>query len=295
MDPSEFSSGGGRGEVQAVVRGRANLLRADTPLYSDSGNRSPRLEGAFGAFLDSSSPRIGYTPRIAPSPRLGGPHQRRSSNSGSSIYAASPALWSKVFSSPQPSHLPTTRRPFGASPDPSGRGRASLAHPLILLRNALLRPLYVLGRRGPIVPILAFALFILFFTYSTSPSSQSVKRRMQGAVGPYIPQRAADAIKWRGKQAPWDSTFHALRNPGSWIGREEVPLAPPRKDGRMLLEEGKRHPIPALMERAKGRWKALKGRQSKTFAEAVKEYRRRYGRRPPKGFDKWCVALSLGE
>lgn len=42
-----------------------------------------------------------------------------------------------------------------------------------------------------------------------------------------------------------------------------------RRDARMLVEEGKPHPIPKLMARAKQRWHALKSRQSKTFADAV--------------------------
>lgn len=62
-----------------------------------------------------------------------------------------------------------------------------------------------------------------------------------------------------------------------------------RRDGRLLVVEGQEHPIPRLMERAKRRWKKLNDKQSKTFAQAVKEYKKRYGRRPPKGFDQWCV------
>ncbi|PAK71501.1 hypothetical protein B8W95_13980, partial [Staphylococcus pasteuri] len=40
-------------------------------------------------------------------------------------------------------------------------------------------------------------LFVL--NYSTSPSTQTVKLRVQGAVRPYIPQRAADAMQRYGK------------------------------------------------------------------------------------------------
>lgn len=65
-----------------------------------------------------------------------------------------------------------------------------------------------------------------------------------------------------------------------------------RRDGRALIIEGQKHPIPALMRRAKKRWARLKGRQSKTFAEAISEYRKRYGRAPPKGFDRWSVVVS---
>jgi hypothetical protein len=42
----------------------------------------------------------------------------------------------------------------------------------------------------------------------------------------------------------------------------------------------------------KQRWEDLLKRQSKSLEQAVKEYKRRYGRLPPKGFDKWykyCV------
>jgi hypothetical protein len=47
------------------------------------------------------------------------------------------------------------------------------------------------------------------------------------------------------------------------------------------------HPISELIYRAEQEWDAKHKRQSKTLAEAVKEYRRRYGRVPPRGFDRW--------
>ncbi|KAK1922899.1 glycosyl transferase family 90-domain-containing protein [Papiliotrema laurentii] len=47
------------------------------------------------------------------------------------------------------------------------------------------------------------------------------------------------------------------------------------------------HPIEELMERGRIKWANLLRRQSKTLEEAVDTYRRRYGRNPPKGFDKW--------
>ena len=36
-------------------------------------------------------------------------------------------------------------------------------------------------------------------------------------------------------------------------------------------------------------------RQSKTHEDAVKEYKRRYGRKPPKGFDHWWDACRTTE
>ncbi|KAL0945871.1 hypothetical protein HGRIS_012154 [Hohenbuehelia grisea] len=47
------------------------------------------------------------------------------------------------------------------------------------------------------------------------------------------------------------------------------------------------HPIPKLMDQAEKRFKAKIARQSKTLEAAVKEYKRRYLREPPKGFDEW--------
>lgn len=47
------------------------------------------------------------------------------------------------------------------------------------------------------------------------------------------------------------------------------------------------HPIPQLLALGETRWEELLSRQSRTLGEAVTEYKRRYARLPPKGFDKW--------
>ncbi|KIM53983.1 glycosyltransferase family 90 protein [Scleroderma citrinum Foug A] len=47
------------------------------------------------------------------------------------------------------------------------------------------------------------------------------------------------------------------------------------------------HPIPKLMADAEQKFKALLAKQSKTLVQAVAEYKRRYGRDPPRGFDDW--------
>lgn len=47
------------------------------------------------------------------------------------------------------------------------------------------------------------------------------------------------------------------------------------------------HPIPRLMADAEDKFRALLGKQSRTLSAAVKEYKRRYGRKPPRGFDDW--------
>lgn len=48
-----------------------------------------------------------------------------------------------------------------------------------------------------------------------------------------------------------------------------------------------RHPIHTLIAEAKIAWQEKQDRQSKTFSDAVSEYRRRYRRAPPRGFAVW--------
>jgi hypothetical protein len=47
------------------------------------------------------------------------------------------------------------------------------------------------------------------------------------------------------------------------------------------------HPIPKLMADAEKEFRNLLSRQSDTLKKAVVEYKRRYNRDPPKGFDEW--------
>ena len=47
------------------------------------------------------------------------------------------------------------------------------------------------------------------------------------------------------------------------------------------------HPISKLMADAEDKYRTLLSKQSKTLADAVTEYKKRYKRDPPKGFDEW--------
>lgn len=47
------------------------------------------------------------------------------------------------------------------------------------------------------------------------------------------------------------------------------------------------HPIPKLIANAEANYRRLLARQSQSLRNAVAEYRRRYKRDPPKGFDEW--------
>ncbi|WWD04614.1 hypothetical protein V865_002685 [Kwoniella europaea PYCC6329] len=60
-----------------------------------------------------------------------------------------------------------------------------------------------------------------------------------------------------------------------------------KKDKKRIQSLIKVHPIVEMMQKGEERWANLLERQSKTLPQAVTEYRRRYGRAPPKGFDQW--------
>lgn len=74
--------------------------------------------------------------------------------------------------------------------------------------------------------------------------------------------------------------------------KEEVPLEPEEKhkvgaNGLMETNPAAGHPIYQLVTDAKKRWEGKLGKASRSLPQAVAEYRRRYGRDPPAGFESW--------
>ncbi|KAL7425261.1 hypothetical protein Q5752_000949 [Cryptotrichosporon argae] len=60
------------------------------------------------------------------------------------------------------------------------------------------------------------------------------------------------------------------------------------RDGLLRVDpDSKVHPVYQLVRDARDAWDAKIAAQSTTLAGAVAEYRRRHGRAPPRGFDKW--------
>ncbi|TFK25291.1 hypothetical protein FA15DRAFT_668662, partial [Coprinopsis marcescibilis] len=65
-----------------------------------------------------------------------------------------------------------------------------------------------------------------------------------------------------------------------------------RKDGLLEVNPDGPHPIFELMSKAEAKWKLKNKKASRTLKEACTEYQRRYGRRPPKGFDLWWLYVK---
>jgi hypothetical protein len=60
-----------------------------------------------------------------------------------------------------------------------------------------------------------------------------------------------------------------------------------RSNGLVEVNPEGQHPIFDLIDRAKTNWETKMSKASTSLGEAVDEYRRRYHRAPPKGFDRW--------
>jgi hypothetical protein len=124
---------------------------------------------------------------------------------------------------------------------------------------------------------LVFAIAVVFFVLSYLRDLLSV-------------ENVADAV-----EEVFDSPPLAP-GPKAWLS----PPAPPDNiaehkfmdDGLLEVNPAGIHPIFELIRRAEDAWKAKLRHASTTFPQAVVEYRRRYKRNPPKGFDDWCAVLK---
>ncbi|WWC88513.1 uncharacterized protein L201_003424 [Kwoniella dendrophila CBS 6074] len=105
-------------------------------------------------------------------------------------------------------------------------------------------------------------------------------------------------------RADEDDTHHQHENGNGNIQNHHYTFSP---TGHLLLlnnnhnetnenkdqNQNKIHPIPLLLNLGEKRWEELLSRQSRTLTEANKEYIKRYGRKPPKGFENWWKFFAI--
>lgn len=75
----------------------------------------------------------------------------------------------------------------------------------------------------------------------------------------------------------------------TWPKSPQQPLQqqPQQQPQQPAVWTSKHHPIYHLAEEARAKFDEISARQPKSLNDAVVEYKRRYGRAPPPGFDKW--------
>lgn len=86
---------------------------------------------------------------------------------------------------------------------------------------------------------------------------------------------------------------HNSRRTRNWRISRPASLHTYRADGLVEVNMAGPHPIRELALQGASKWSQMLSRQSKTLPEAIVEYRRRYQRAPPAGFDLWYASLAL--
>ncbi|KAE8383642.1 putative capsule-associated protein CAP1 [Aspergillus bertholletiae] len=88
-----------------------------------------------------------------------------------------------------------------------------------------------------------------------------------------------------GLNAPFEANPLPSSHPLSPSVAPPNPIEPPQ--GRQAIHPNNVHPVASLIQDAEQEFDHVRSRQSKTLADAVNEYRRRYNMHPPPHFDKW--------
>ncbi|KAI9824158.1 MAG: hypothetical protein M1819_000921 [Sarea resinae] len=138
--------------------------------------------------------------------------------------------------------------------------------------------------RAWFTPLTAAASYLFLHDISSSSHATS------GAIS----KRKSKQIVWLWALASFGTlAVHILRQPEylTMVRSSSSTLIngrfPPKESKNLALLSGKNHPIHHLISNSEQRFANITAAQSKTLAQAVAEYRRRYKIPPPPNFDKW--------
>ncbi|KAL8292275.1 hypothetical protein RQP46_001741 [Phenoliferia psychrophenolica] len=176
----------------------------------------------------------------------------------------------REFGASGPPVLPTSVRGLGGQPR-----RPSPSRPLST--SSVLGGSSRRRRRQLLLALLAlFGLFLVLQSHRASTPSRADLRALARQLLSPDDRADCDLFPWRPECSGGEP------DPFAGIKYEE-------EGGHLFYDPatGGPHPIHLLMSDAKRAWKHKVGRQSTNLAQAVAEYERRYGRRPPKLFPAW--------
>ena len=175
------------------------------------------------------------------------------------------------------------------------RGLRKLALSVLYVSVIFYTSYHVLGYFFPSTPAPAAA---------TSTSITSLFRRdLRAPIDPrpaQAPEAAEERAKrWRRAKQQREQRMREMREQQHDGQQQPLAAAPDHvfaPDGLLHLStsvsgrRALRHPVTELVAHAEADWAARTARASRSLDEAVAEYKSRYGRPPPKGFDHWCVS-----
>lgn len=243
-----------------------------------------------------SSSRVGTSPALAqpaysdvpPSPFIGRTPRLSAQTSGVGV-GSRPSKQGWLDSSRSPRATPLLKSSFA----PSRRDIDAVP----TLRDAVVRFLSILLRllRTPKGLVLAATTIALCWTsaYVRTHSDELAARQVHPSLFPIIRQSGnvvqLVSPKLGAKIKDWHD-YQVENDPNRPPSREELERSSRHTfhpNGLLLVNPKGRHPIHVLIDRAEKQWKDKVDRQSRTLSEAVREYKHRYRRNPPKGFDDW--------
>ncbi|KAG8987720.1 Glycosyltransferase Family 90 domain containing protein [Tulasnella sp. 427] len=149
--------------------------------------------------------------------------------------------------------------------------------------------------------VIVFVVLCLLVVFSSRlppehPARATLEQALSYDFTSKSPWRAAkdegDGTWHRGGKAPHDHDSHNALRP-IVIGADPKTAHRYRSDGNLEVNQHGPHPIYEMITWAEKEWKSKNAKASKTLDQAVAEYKRRYGKSPPKGFDKWWSYVKL--
>ncbi|KAG8914632.1 Glycosyltransferase Family 90 domain containing protein, partial [Tulasnella sp. 417] len=140
--------------------------------------------------------------------------------------------------------------------------------------------------------IIVFAVLCLIVIFSSRlPPEHPARAKLEKAFSYDFSSKAPwksedDGSRVGSERIPHDHDHHNIGRP-IIIGADPKTAHHYRPDGVLEVNQHGPHPIYEIVAWAEKEWKSKNAKASKTLDQAVAEYKRRYGRSPPKGFDKW--------
>ncbi|KAK4054476.1 hypothetical protein OIV83_000970 [Microbotryomycetes sp. JL201] len=183
-------------------------------------------------------------------------------------------------------HFPSQSRRRPTLHGPAGVSTTSLSR----LAGYALR---MLGSPRALVTLGSVTLLWLLTSYISEHADQLSSRPVPPILLPIVRQGGSlvDKISphYGGRIKDWHD-YQVANNPNRPLTPEEIEMQSRHTfhpNGLLIVNPKGRHPISVLIEDAESKWRRKVETQSRTLSEAVTEYKRRYRRNPPKGFDEW--------
>lgn len=159
------------------------------------------------------------------------------------------------------------------------------------------------SRARRLASILAFILIVLLWRYSNSPKATSISSNLSS--NNYLPSPPSGALLEGRAPFPLKRLFGAFTsgsassssssssNRAQQEQAESLLASSPNgghtfhPNGLLLVNPKGRHPIHVLIDHAEKKWRDLVKKQSDNIDDATAEYKRRYKRNPPAGWEGW--------